>query len=90
MDKKFEVEVPRILKSLGYPFTLSKSAMFTIGSIYTWPTMLGVLQWLVDCLKVCHCFYFLFFEMKTKTFFTLVYETKVPFNPLMFGGNKRP
>ena len=82
MDKKFEEEVPKILKSLGYPFTLSKSAMFAIGSLHTWPTILGALQWLVDCLRVCHFF------GKVNKILILVYETKISFNPLRPGDNK--
>lgn len=52
MEKKFEEEVPRILKSLSYPFTISKSAMFAIGSLHTWPTLLGALHWMVELIKV--------------------------------------
>lgn len=52
MDKKYEEEVPRILKSLGYPFTLSKSAMFAIGSLHTWPSILGALHWMVECIRM--------------------------------------
>lgn len=51
MEKKFEEEVPRILKSLSYPFTISKSAMFAIGSLHTWPTLLGALHWMVELIK---------------------------------------
>lgn len=52
MEKKFEEEVPRILKTLNYPFTISKSAMFAIGSLHTWPTLLGALHWMVELIRV--------------------------------------
>lgn len=52
MEKKFEEEVPRILKTLHYPFTISKSAMFAVGSMHTWPTLLGALHWMVELITV--------------------------------------
>ena len=51
-NKKVEEEVPKILKLLSYPFTISKSAMFAIGSLHSWPTLLGALHWMVDLIKV--------------------------------------
>lgn len=50
-QKRFEDEVPAILKGLGYPFTISKSALSAVGSPHTWPTLLGVLTWLMGLLK---------------------------------------
>jgi len=50
-NKKVEEEVPKILKLLSYPFTISKSAMFAIGSLHSWPTLLGALHWMVDLIK---------------------------------------
>jgi kinetochore protein NDC80 len=47
---KFEDEVPLILKRLRYPFTVSKSALYAVGSPHTWPTLLGCLTWLVELL----------------------------------------
>ncbi|XP_068955580.1 kinetochore protein NDC80 homolog, partial [Petaurus breviceps papuanus] len=51
-DSKFEEEVPRILKDLGYPFTLPKSSMYTVGAPHTWPHVVASLNWLIDCVKL--------------------------------------
>ncbi|XP_051896942.1 kinetochore protein NDC80 homolog isoform X2 [Pristis pectinata] len=51
-DSKFEEEIPRIFKSLGYPFPLSKSSMYTVGAPHTWPQILGALIWLTDAVKL--------------------------------------
>jgi kinetochore protein NDC80 len=47
---KFEDEVPVLLKRLKYPFNVSKSALYAVGSPHTWPTLLGCLAWLVELL----------------------------------------
>ncbi len=49
--KRFEEDIPVVLKFLGYPFTLSKSALTAVGSPHTWPTLLGVLSWLHELLN---------------------------------------
>ncbi|XP_007487715.1 kinetochore protein NDC80 homolog isoform X2 [Monodelphis domestica] len=49
---KFEEEIPRILKDLGYPFALPKSSMYTVGAPHTWPHMVAGLNWLIDCVKL--------------------------------------
>ncbi|XP_067872804.1 kinetochore protein NDC80 homolog [Heterodontus francisci] len=51
-DSKFEDEIPRIFRSLGYPFPLSKSSMYTVGAPHTWPQILGALVWLMDNVKL--------------------------------------
>ncbi|XP_071988119.1 kinetochore protein NDC80 homolog, partial [Engystomops pustulosus] len=51
-DSKFEEEIPRIFKELGYPFALSKSSMYTVGAPHTWPQIVAALVWLIDCIKV--------------------------------------
>ncbi|XP_021073656.1 kinetochore protein NDC80 homolog [Mus pahari] len=51
-DTKCEEEVPRIFKDLGYPFTLSKSSMYTVGAPHTWPHIVAALVWLIDCIKI--------------------------------------
>ncbi|XP_077977055.1 kinetochore protein NDC80 homolog [Glandiceps talaboti] len=48
---KFEDEIPKRLKLLGYPVTISKSSMFNMGSPHTWPHILGAIMWLVDLIK---------------------------------------
>jgi kinetochore protein NDC80 len=50
-DKRFEDEIPNVMKSLGYPFTISKSALSAVGSPHTWPTLLGVLIWILEMIK---------------------------------------
>ncbi|XP_007433049.1 kinetochore protein NDC80 homolog [Python bivittatus] len=49
---KFEEEIPRIFKELGYPFALSKSSMYTVGAPHTWPQIAAALVWLTDCYKL--------------------------------------
>ncbi|XP_029434232.1 kinetochore protein NDC80 homolog [Rhinatrema bivittatum] len=49
---KFEEEIPRIFKELGYPFPLSKSSMFTVGAPHTWPHIVAALVWLIGCVKI--------------------------------------
>ena len=56
MGKKPEEEVPKILRVLGYPFAISKSSMFAIGSPHTWPHLLAALTWLVELIKVSQTF----------------------------------
>ncbi|KAJ7428231.1 Kinetochore protein NDC80 like protein [Willisornis vidua] len=51
-DSKFEEEIPKIFKELGYPFPLSKSSLYTVGAPHTWPQMVAALVWLIDCVKL--------------------------------------
>ncbi|XP_069801479.1 kinetochore protein NDC80 homolog [Dendropsophus ebraccatus] len=51
-DSKFEEEIPRVFKVLGYPFVLSKSSMYTVGAPHTWPQIVAALVWLIDCVKM--------------------------------------
>ena len=48
---KFEDEVPTVLKTLGYPYTISKGHLSAVGSPHTWPHLLAALAWLVDLLR---------------------------------------
>nr|KAG5696781.1 hypothetical protein BaRGS_012804 [Batillaria attramentaria] len=48
---KMEEEVLHAFKSLGYPFTISKSYMFAVGTPHSWPYLLAALIWLVDLVK---------------------------------------
>ncbi|XP_061529325.1 kinetochore protein NDC80 homolog [Phycodurus eques] len=50
-NSKVEEEVPALLKSLRYPFVLSKSSMYSVGAPHTWPQALGALMWLIDTVK---------------------------------------
>ncbi|XP_032926708.1 kinetochore protein NDC80 homolog [Catharus ustulatus] len=51
-DSKFEEEIPKVFKNLGYPFALSKSSMYTVGAPHTWPQIVAALVWLIDCVKL--------------------------------------
>ncbi|XP_005358438.1 kinetochore protein NDC80 homolog [Microtus ochrogaster] len=51
-DRKFEEEIPRIFKDLGYPFALSKSSLYAVGAPHTWPHIVAALVWLIDCIKI--------------------------------------
>ncbi|NXL18147.1 NDC80 protein, partial [Setophaga kirtlandii] len=51
-DSKFEEEIPKIFKDLGYPFALSKSSLYTVGAPHTWPQIVAALVWLIDCVKL--------------------------------------
>lgn len=48
---KVEDEVPLFFKRLNYPFQLSKSALFAVGSPHSWPSVLAALSWLVELLN---------------------------------------
>lgn len=53
-DKKFEDEVPILLKGIRYPFAneISKSQLYAVGSMHAWPCLLAMLSWLVDLIQV--------------------------------------
>ncbi|KAI8827943.1 HEC/Ndc80p family-domain-containing protein [Chytriomyces cf. hyalinus JEL632] len=53
--KKFEEEVPVILKGLRYPFSdqISKSHLASVGSMHAWPTLLAMLTWMVELILCC-------------------------------------
>lgn len=46
-----EDEIPHLCKALGYPMTVSKSAIFACGSSHNWPKLLGVLDWMLDMIE---------------------------------------
>lgn len=48
---KVEDEVPLFFKRLNYPFQISKSALFAVGSPHSWPSVLAALSWLVELLN---------------------------------------
>lgn len=52
--KKFEDEVPGLLKGIKYPFAgdISKSSLLAVGSIHAWPSLLAMLNWLVELIMV--------------------------------------
>jgi kinetochore protein NDC80 len=48
---KMEDEVSMNFKALGYPFTVSKTALVAAGSPHTWPTLLAALTWLMERIR---------------------------------------
>lgn len=44
-------EVLTTMARLKYPFTVSKSALQSVGSPHTWPNLLAVLQWMTELLN---------------------------------------
>jgi kinetochore protein NDC80 len=49
---KFEDDVAAQMRSLRYPFTLSKSTLSAVGTPHTWPHLLGSMSWLIELLTV--------------------------------------
>lgn len=47
---KIEDDVPALFKRLNYPFQISKSALYAVGSPHTWPGLLAALTWIVELL----------------------------------------
>ena len=53
---KMEDEISMNFKAMGYPFTVSKTALVAAGSPHTWPTLLAALTWLLEhiqCIEKC-------------------------------------
>lgn len=48
---KLADEVQQLLKCLGYPCTIQKSHLTTIGAPNSWPNVLAALAWLVDLIN---------------------------------------
>lgn len=51
---KIAEEVPKILKTLGYPFTISHNHLINLGSPHAWPIVLGSVTWLTELCSVSH------------------------------------
>ena len=49
---RFEEEIIKLLKSLHYPGNLSKSNFVTMGSLHSWPTVLGSLSFICDLASI--------------------------------------
>ncbi|ORX93387.1 hypothetical protein K493DRAFT_36569 [Basidiobolus meristosporus CBS 931.73] len=51
--KRFEEECPLLLKELRYPLAdqITKVQLYAVGSMHTWPTLLGVLVWLMELVQ---------------------------------------
>ncbi|KAJ3196946.1 kinetochore-associated Ndc80 complex subunit ndc80 [Irineochytrium annulatum] len=54
-QKKFEEEVPVILRGLRYPFCdqISKSHLTSVGTMHAWPLLLAMLTWMVELILCC-------------------------------------
>ncbi|XP_052807518.1 kinetochore protein NDC80 homolog [Mya arenaria] len=52
VSQKPEEAIPRLLRQLGYPYLISKTSMFAIGSPHTWPSILAALVFLTDLIIV--------------------------------------
>jgi kinetochore protein NDC80 len=53
---KMEDEISMNFKAMGYPFTVSKTALVAAGSPHTWPALLAALTWLMEhiqCIESC-------------------------------------
>lgn len=56
--KKFEEEVPTLMKGIRYPFAneISKSQLYAVGSMHAWPSLLAMLTWMVELIQCCDAF----------------------------------
>lgn len=46
-----EQEVPDLLRALGYPYQIQASLLQTVGATHTRPRIIGMIHWLILCLK---------------------------------------
>lgn len=53
-------QIPILLKALGYPFKINRSAVISCGSHSNWPKMLGALHFLLDIVTVTTLFYYIY------------------------------
>jgi kinetochore protein NDC80 len=49
---KMEDEVSMNFRAMGYPFTVSKTALVAAGSPHTWPSLLAGLTWLMERIQL--------------------------------------
>ncbi|XP_067051748.1 kinetochore protein NDC80 homolog isoform X2 [Acropora muricata] len=52
LESKPADEIPKIFKMLGYPFSISKSNLQSVGSPHAWPIILGALCWLIELVRL--------------------------------------
>ena len=45
--RQIELELPKVLKAMGYPLAVSKNTFQTLGTTHSWPSALGILHYLV-------------------------------------------
>lgn len=46
-----EDEIPHILKTIRYPYAISKSSIISCGSPHNWPKLLAMLNWMVEVIR---------------------------------------
>ncbi|KAF9355303.1 kinetochore-associated Ndc80 complex subunit ndc80 [Mortierella sp. AD094] len=53
-QKKFEDEVPVLLKTMRYPAadTITKTSLYTVGTPHSWPNMLALLGWMMEVILI--------------------------------------
>jgi kinetochore protein NDC80 len=49
--ENFEEEMRAYMKSLGYPFSISKSSLAAVGSPHAWPSLLAATLWVVQVVE---------------------------------------
>nr|UXY87109.1 hypothetical protein 1634Bnrm1_p069 [Cryptomonas sp.] len=49
--KKFEENMPFLLKIIKYPFFICKSYFYSIASPHTWPVLISCLKWITELLS---------------------------------------
>lgn len=52
VSNKPEDEIPRFLKTIGYPFMISRSSMLAVGSPHTWPNILAALTFIIEWIQI--------------------------------------
>jgi kinetochore protein NDC80 len=54
-ERKFEEELPLLVRSLGYPFPdgITKANIMGLGAPHSWPLMLAMLSWLEELVICC-------------------------------------
>ncbi|GFO40239.1 kinetochore protein ndc80 homolog [Plakobranchus ocellatus] len=52
LGPKMQEEVPSTLKLLGYPFSLPKTYLYSVGSPHTWPHLLAALNWMIELVQI--------------------------------------
>lgn len=51
-DKAYEEEIRVFFKLIGYPFSISRTALQAIGSPHTWPSLLAAMEWAVVSITI--------------------------------------
>lgn len=46
--ENYKEEIPRLLKTMNYPGTVTKSTLKTVNTMHSWPQVIGIIGWLVD------------------------------------------